>query len=147
MHRIHILQPQPFHVYWTKASMVTPSKNPSSNILFSVSKMIILVIFFFFQGLETGLESKKQTSNFKKMQYSVYDFLWEKFKGVLFHLQSLQFTKKCKKWSKLTISSNFWSFSGVSNGFGKHRKTFNVSGDVLLHVYFLQRKDWLSNNI
>ena len=32
-----------------------------------ISKMIILVIFCFFQGLETGLESKKQTSDFKKM--------------------------------------------------------------------------------
>ena len=39
-----------------------------------MSKMAILVIFCYFQGLGTCLESKEETTNFNKMFYSVYKF-------------------------------------------------------------------------
>ena len=38
-----------------------------------MSKMTILVIFCFFQGLQTCLESKEK-SKFDKMLYTVYNF-------------------------------------------------------------------------
>ena len=47
------------------------------------SKMKILVIFCYFQDLGPCLDSKEETSSFNKMFYSVYNFHWEKFEGVI----------------------------------------------------------------
>ena len=47
-----------------------------------ISKMTILVIFCYFQGLGTCLESKQETLNFDKMLFCfVYNFHEEKFES------------------------------------------------------------------
>ena len=57
-----------------------------------MSKMTNLVMFCYLPGIETCLESKEQTSNFNKMFYlCIINFLWEKFEGVIFYLQSLKY--------------------------------------------------------
>ena len=53
--------------------------------------------FAIFRTLELVWIVKKEASSFNRYIYSVSNFHLEKFEGVIFHLQFLTFTRKCKK--------------------------------------------------
>ena len=62
-----------------------------------MQKMIILVTFCYFQGLGACLESKEETSNFKRCSILCIPSTEKKIEGIMFSLKSLKCTRKCKK--------------------------------------------------
>ena len=97
-----------------------------------------------FEGLGTCFENKEEISNFMKMFYTLCNFHQEKFEGVIFHLYSMKFTienaKNDQNYFELFLV-NFECFKLA----WEQEKTFKFSRNVLLHAYFLQRENGLSN--
>ena len=72
------------------------------------------------------------------MYCSVCNLHWEKYEGVIFHLQFLEFSRNAK-------NDQNWYLKSFLVIFRYLKVVWQTWKNVLLHVYFLRKKNWIGN--